>query len=119
MPPHDVGEHGYSGGIKRRAWFIEQPDWAGGDEQAGEREAPPLPGREIDGRQATEDIEPHRGERARDLVATAENAIPEGEVLIDSQRRLEGIEMPDVVGLLANREFRIAAAEGDVALGRL
>src|SRR5438067_1331468 len=24
VPPHDVGEHGYSGGIKRRAWFIEQ-----------------------------------------------------------------------------------------------
>jgi len=51
MPAHHCGEHVLSGRIERGGRFVEQPDRARYRDQAGERQAPPLPGRKIGGRQ--------------------------------------------------------------------
>ena len=71
MRLHDRGEGGLRGGVERGRRLVEEPERPVGDEEAGERDAPLLPGRE----RARREID-HMGEadpRERRALASRED----------------------------------------------
>ena len=111
---HDGGERGLGCGVERRRRLVEQPQRAMGDEETGERHAAPLPGRE----QAGGKID-HMGEadpRQRGALrlargSAAEHRRGEGEVLARGQRAFDAVGVAEIMGLLAERAFGVAALE--------
>ena len=62
VSPHQPGKHLLAVRIERRGRLVEQPDRAWSGDQAGERKATALPGREVGGREVRKGLEPHRDE---------------------------------------------------------
>ena len=110
--------------IERRGGLVEQPDRSRHGEDSGKRQPPPLSRREIAGGQVGEIAEADLGERLCGLCrssgrgAAIEETGPKTEVLGDRQGGLEGIEMPYIMGLLADTQLWVAPVQGKVALGR-
>ena len=101
------------GDVERGGRLVEQPQRPVDDEQAGQRQPPPLAGRQILRRQLGELAERHPVERvvARQAAAAAERGDPEIEVLGHRQRRLQRVEMAEIVRLLADRKLGVAALQ--------
>ena len=111
MRPHQPGERLLRGGVERRGRLVEEPQGAARDEEAGERHAPALAGREIGDGKARRVREPDRLERlAGRRRLLAEKVAGEGEVLGRGQRPLEGVAMADEMERL--RERPLADAVG-------
>src|SRR5205807_797254 len=105
---HDVRKQALTWSVKRGARLVEQPQGTLHRKQAGEREPPPLPRREVARRQVRKGAEAYAPERGRDLSATSEKIAPEDEVLLDRERWFEGILVADIVGLFSYGELRDA-----------
>ena len=89
------------------------------DQKPCECGPPFLSGGKIPDREAGEIVEVEGRERVRDIVAAAaEDAAPVGEVLHDGETRLDGVEMPHEMRLLADGLFGIAAVKHDRACVR-
>ena len=71
MTAHEAGEHGLTGGIQRGSRFVQQPERALDCDQAGNREAAPLAGREVGRWQTPDAAEPDRVERISDCGLAA------------------------------------------------
>ena len=81
-------------GVERDGGLVEEPEAAGGDEEAGEAEAALLAGGAEVRRAVGEGPEVEGGERGGGVAA--EEAGPEGEVLGDGELRLDGVEVAGV-----------------------
>ena len=106
------------GGVERRRRLVEQPQRPMGDEEAGERDAPLLPGRERARGKVDHMGEADPGERRAAGFArriAAERARPEGEVLAGGQRPFQRVGVAEIMRLLADRALGIAALEGEAA----
>ncbi len=64
MLADEVGEKRVSGGVEGGAGLVEQPERARGDEEAGQRQAPSLPGREIAASRSAMCLRPTRSSAA-------------------------------------------------------
>ena len=94
--------------VERRGRLVEQPDRPLHGHQARDREPPPLPGRQIGGRQVGQRHPgPTAASAAISALGAAEIARPEAEVFGDRQRRLQRVLVAEVVGLLRDGSFRI------------
>jgi len=60
---HQVREAVLAGRIERGGWLIQQPKGARHCDQAGQGEAPPLPGRKVGGRQVGDPAKADPGQR--------------------------------------------------------
>ena len=108
MRAHDLGEPDLGVGVERGGRLVEQPQRALDGDQARQREPPPLPRREIGGRQAGERGEFDRLEgRASSALGSAEEAGPEGEIFANGERRLEGVEVAELMGLLGDARIEV------------
>ena len=90
--------------VERDRRLVEQPDRARREKQAGEREPPLLPGREI-GRPADRAARPRpnaASASSRSIAAAAEKSAQKASVLATRQRRLQALSMADIVALLAD-----------------
>ena len=65
MVAHQAGEQRLPGGVERRGRLVQQPDRPPHRQQAGDRQPPPLAGRQIRRRQMRGMAEPDRGEALR------------------------------------------------------
>ena len=105
--------------IERRRRLVEQPDRPRHRDQPGDRQPPPLSGRQISGRQVGERRQGRpRPAPARRRCRAAEKLGPELQVFADRQRRLQRVLVAEVVRLLADRarpgrRRRAPAARGD------
>ena len=82
MRPHELGQALLRDGIERAQRLIEQPDRARDGEEAGDREAAALPGREIGGGEVGERFEPDLRQRLADIGGSgAEKVGPELQIL--------------------------------------
>ena len=95
------GKHVLRRAVERRGRLVEQPDRPRHREQPRERQPPPLPGGEVGCRQIGHAVEADRGQGAGGAASSPPRiARPEVEVLGHRQRRLQGVLMAEVVGLL-------------------
>jgi hypothetical protein len=103
---HQAQERGLRGGIQRRGRLVEEPERPMRHEEAGERDAAALAGREIgDGQR--------RGVRQADGVErvprrqrrVAEEVAGEGEVLLRGESRFQGVAVADPVQALGERRL--------------
>jgi hypothetical protein len=79
-----------------------------------------LSGGQIDGGHVREPIQADGGKGGVGLLrVTAQKRRPEAEILPHRQRRLQCVLMSEIVRLLADGQFQIAALELDPALLRL
>ena len=118
MRPHDFAEPRLSRRVERAGGLVEQPDWAFDGEESRDREAAPLPGGKIGGRQVDEGVEPHGGERLSDLGrGCAKKSRPESQVFADRKRGLQRVLVTEIMGLFADGQFRVAAFQGKAARG--
>lgn len=117
--PHQLAEALLAGRIERRGGLVKQPYRARRGDQAGDGEPPPLPGRQISGRQFGQAIEADGFERrCCRRSTTAQKCIPEFEVLPDRKGRLERIAMAKVVRLLGETGVGRPAGQLQAATGR-
>ena len=105
-------------GVERAGRLVEQPDRAFDGEKAGDRQAPPLAGGKVGGGQVDQRLEPDRGKRLRNLGDGAEKSRPEAEVLADRKRRFQRVLVAEIMGLLADGQFRVAALQIEPAVRR-
>ena len=117
-PLHDGREGGLGRCVERGRRFVEQPKRAIGDEETGEGHPPPLPGRE----QPCGEVDHMRQADARQRVplrlargSAAEHRGGEGEVLACGQRPFDAVGVAEIMGLLADRAFGVAAFERKAA----
>ena len=85
--------------VERGRRLVEQPDRRRRREQPGQRQPPPLPGRQPAARPIGDRVEPEGGERRVDRrgAATPRSAGPEAQHLARAERRLDRVEMADIV----------------------
>src|SRR6266478_2156148 len=76
MITYQRGKQVLTGGVERTGRFVQQPDRPPHREQPGDREPPPLSGRQIGRRQMHGMIEPHRGEAFMSIERLAAQKIP-------------------------------------------
>ena len=118
MDAHDFAQAFLSCGVKRAGRLVEQPDRTFDGKEPRDRKAAALPGGEIRGRQVGERIKPNRRQRSTDIGGIrAEKARPKSQIFSDRERGLQRVLMPEVVGLLADRQFRIATFQSEAAAG--
>ena len=111
---HQYGESSLGRRIQCRGRLVEQPERARGGHQARQRQAPPLPGREVRRRQVAQRLQADGREAPvlrGGIGMPPKIPGPEGEVLGDRQGRLERVEMAEIVGLLCDRALSCAALE--------
>ena len=109
VPRHEGGERRLGSGVERGRRFIEQPERPFDGDQARDREPPPLAGGQIGGRQMGDGAKADgRERRFRSRFAAAQKLRPKGQILAHRQRRFQGVEMAEIMGLLADSELRIA-----------
>src|SRR5208282_3829301 len=124
MRLHEPPKALLGGGVEGGGGLVEQPDRPRYRQHPRQRQPPPLPGREVTGRQMTEFAETDGLEAALrcPLLSASRFAVeetrPEGEVFHDGKRRFQRVEMADIMGLLADAEFAVASGQRDGALGR-
>ena len=109
-----AAEGGLRGGVERGRRLVEEPERAIGDEEAGKRDAPLLPGRERAHRKVDHMGEAEARERRAARLArrfAAKRACPEGEVLVRGQRAFQRIRVAEIMRLFANRALGIAAVQ--------
>ena len=88
MRAHEIGQRALRRGIEGGRGFIEQPDRPWDGDEARERKAATLPGREVERRQAGEFRKADGRERGIDFdlwACVAEEFRPEGEVLANRE----------------------------------
>ena len=106
---HQAGKRGLGGGVKGGGRLVQQPQRPPHRDQARDREPAPLPGGQVGSRQVGEGAQADRRQRRLGFRrAAAKETGPEIEVFSHRQGRFQRIEMPEVMGLLAHRELRIA-----------
>ena len=113
MRAHELGQHRLRRGVERGGRLVEQPDRPLDRDQAGEREAAALPGGEVAARAAGR---VRRGRRPRAPRRPLPSPPPrkcaqKARFSSHRQRRLEGVLVAEIVGLLADGQLRIAALE--------
>ena len=81
------------------------------------RQPPPLAGRQVGGRQVGQRRQPDGGERGSRRLRAAEIAGPECEVFGDRQRGLQRVLVAEVVGLLRDGPFGVAAGQRQLPAG--
>ena len=114
----NIAEPFLSCSVKRAGRLIEQPDRTFDGKEPRDRQAAALPGGEIRGRQVGQRIEADRRQRSADIGGIrAEKARPKSQIFSNRQRGLQRVLMPEVVGLLADRQFRIATFQSEAAAG--
>src|SRR5260370_24956492 len=102
----------------RGAWLVEKPDGPRHGQHPGKRETAPLSRREVTRRKSGEVGQADRLKPSLDqdgLVNGAgaiEKSCPERKIFRYRQRRLEGIDVPDIMGLLAAAQFGATAIKG-------
>jgi hypothetical protein len=92
------------------------------DEEARDRQPPPLACGEVAGRQIGERIEAHGLERGHfewsfGVCSAAVEGRPETQVFVDGKGRFDSVQVAEVVRLLSDGQFRIAVLERELAAG--
>ena len=77
MRAHELGEASLRRCVERRGRLVQQPQRPRDGDQPGNRQPPPLPGRQIGCRQIGERVEVERRQRIQDRPAAAEKVDPE------------------------------------------
>ena len=101
--------------VERVRRLVEEPQRPRRGDEPAERETPALAGGEVGGRQIGERPQPETFERAikrRARGSGDKHGLPEGEVLGDGERRLQGVERPDVMRVLDDVGCRGHALDG-------
>src|SRR6478752_3091202 len=116
MNAHELRQHGLAEGVERRGRLIEQPDRPLDRNQAGKRQAAALPGGEIARGQPGQSVETDVRQGRLSLGRLpAEKMYPECEVLTHRQRGLQRVLVTEIVDVLTDGQFRIAAIEFEPA----
>ena len=100
MPPDEFLEHGPPRRIEADTGLIEKPDGTLSHDQTRECQPTPLTRRKMPPQPIVETIEPHPAGSFVEAFAT-HDITHEVEVLPDTQKRLHGIGMADIVQLTA------------------
>ena len=108
---HDAAKLLLSCGVERAGRLVKEPHRAFHGEKAGDRKAPPLACGKVGGGEVDKRLEPDRGKRLRNFGGGAEKTRPEAEVLADRKRRFQRILVAEIMGLLADRQFRVASCQ--------
>ena len=119
---HDAAQPLLRGRVECRRRLVEEPDRPGNRQQPGERETPPLSGRQITGRKIGKLRQAGRLQAAIDSRgvehrASVEESRPKRQIFHHGQRRLMRIEVTEVVRLFGHAQFAVAAIEREMALG--
>ena len=118
MRPHQAGEAVLGGGVERAGGLVQQPDRALDGDEAGDRQPPALACRQVGGGQIGQFVEADRGEGWVDICGLgAQKSGPKSQVFGDRQRRFQGVQVAEIVRLLGDGQFRIAAFQAELALG--
>ena len=111
MGPHQAVEPLLGCRVERGGGLVEEPQRPRDRDHAGKRQPAPLAGREVAGRNIGEVAEADSIEAAFRRFPLAggglgvEEAHPEGEVFHHRKGPFEGVEMAEIVGLLADAEL--------------
>ena len=76
MVTHQGNKHALSGGVERVGRLVQQPDRSPHSKQPGDREPPPLSGRQIRRRQLRGMIKPYPGKAFPGVERCAAQKIP-------------------------------------------
>ena len=106
MRGHEMQKGVLRGAVERRDRLVEEPQGAVRDEEPGEGDAPPLPGRQIGDRQRGGMSQADRVEGfARRQTRLAEEVADEAEVLRRREGRFQGIAVADGMEMLGEAVF--------------
>ena len=110
---HDTCKQALAGGVERIGRFIQQPDRPPHREQPGDRQPPPLSGRQESRRELAGMIEPHRGKAVAGVRPRAEKIPPEGEVFHHAQSRFQRVTVAEIMRLFRQAQLCLAALQPD------